>query len=164
MRRAAVPFRRQVRRGVRLAQFRRRDSGRRDADARRRRTAHRDHLRQMRGSLGTCVCRRGIYTEEYAPLRQFGFASLRTRSESRRTAGRRRGAGAEKGGARNRDFRRRLFLGRGVPAVQDARRAEGRIGLHRRQDRKPHLRAGVQPYHGACRSGARDVRSGEGVV
>lgn len=54
---------------------------------------------------------------------------------------------------RNGDLRRRLFLGRGIPAGTTARRPLGRSGLHRRPHRPPYLRGGVQPYHGTRRSG-----------
>lgn len=65
---------------------------------------------------------------------------------------------------RNGDLRRRLFLGRGIPAGTTARRPLGRSGLHRRPHRPPYLRGGVQPYHGTRRSGARDLRYVEGLL
>lgn len=40
---------------------------------------------------------------------------------------------------RDGDLCRRLFLGRGIYALESARSPEGRVGLHRRHDRKSHL-------------------------
>ena len=65
---------------------------------------------------------------------------------------------------RNGDLRRRLLLGRGIPAGTTARRPLGRSGLHRQPRRPPYLRGGVQPYHGTRRSGARDLRYVEGLL
>ena len=150
VRRAVVPFVGQVRRGVRLAEFRRRDSRSRETDRRCRRAAHGDHLRPVRRSSGPCFHRRGFYAPEHAPLCQLRVAGVRARGE--------------KGADRDGDLRRRLFLGRGASAFEGAGGVRCRVGIHRRTYGESHLRGGVQPPHGTCRGGAGDVRSGESLL
>lgn len=69
--------------GVRLAEFRRRDSRSRETDRRCRRAAHGDHLRPVRRSSGPCFHGRGFYAPEHAPLCQLRVAGVRARRRKR---------------------------------------------------------------------------------
>ena len=79
---AVVPFAGQVRRRVRLAEFRRRNPRCREAHDGCRRPAYRNHLCPLRRTPGTCLYGRRLYAQKYAPLRQLRLARVRTRREA----------------------------------------------------------------------------------
>ena len=70
LQRAAVSFRGQIRQRLRMAQLRRRDPGRGQEGARRRRLSHRDPLRELRRTSRPCLPGRRAHGQGHAPLRE----------------------------------------------------------------------------------------------